>query len=223
VFDTSISLRHPADYSPVEGARFEVHLEKARGVHGDAARPFEARLEVRDGAAVWTTRELEDANRARVQTLLDDGLSGRDRIDLAPTRPPSGSFDRNGGGDPRGHRSPRLSHAEQAGSRARRRQSGRYGGDHMSRPPRVPARGDVTAAAVAELLGLSLSNFEERLSLLRDRNFPEPDPTTGLYCVEAVDRWRLRRHPTQFPELTTVPAAAHAGAVFDERLRRLDG
>lgn len=62
-------------------ARFEVHLEKARGVHGDAATPFEARLEVRDGAAVWTTRELEDANRARVQTLLDDGLSVREIAD----------------------------------------------------------------------------------------------------------------------------------------------
>jgi uncharacterized protein YerC len=35
-------------------------------------------LEVRDNAAVWTIRELEDANRARVQALLDDGLSVRD-------------------------------------------------------------------------------------------------------------------------------------------------
>jgi hypothetical protein len=81
VLDTSISLRHPADYTPVEGARFEVHLEKARGVHGEAARPFEARLDVRDGRAMWTTRELEDANRARVQALLDDGLSVRDIAD----------------------------------------------------------------------------------------------------------------------------------------------
>ena len=81
VLDTSISLRHPADYSPVEGARFEVHLEKARGVHGDAAKPFEAKLEVRDGRAVWTTRELEDANRARVEALLEDGLSVREIAD----------------------------------------------------------------------------------------------------------------------------------------------
>jgi hypothetical protein len=93
----------------------------------------------------------------------------------------------------------------------------------MSRPRRIPARGDVTAAAVAELLGLSLSDFEKRLSLLRERNFPEPDPTTGLYCIEAVDRWRLRRHPTLFPELTVAPAAAHAETVFAERMRRLDG
>jgi putative DNA primase/helicase len=58
VLDTSISLRRPQDYNPAEGARFEVHLEKARGVHGDAAKPFEARYEVRNGAAVWTTRDV---------------------------------------------------------------------------------------------------------------------------------------------------------------------
>jgi putative DNA primase/helicase len=70
-----------ADHSANIGSRFEVHLEKARGVHGDAARPFEAKLEIRDGKAVWTTRELEDANRARVQALLDDGLTVREIAD----------------------------------------------------------------------------------------------------------------------------------------------
>jgi hypothetical protein len=73
------------------------------------------------------------------------------------------------------------------------------------------------------LLGLSLADFEARRGALRERDFPEPDPTTGLYCIEAVDRWRLRRHTRLFPELTTAPAAAHADAVFGERLRRLNG
>jgi hypothetical protein len=91
------------------------------------------------------------------------------------------------------------------------------------RPRRIPQRGDVAAGIVAELLGLSLPDFEARCPLLHDRGFPEPDPTTGLYCVEAVDRWRLRRHPKLFPELTTTPAAAHAEAVFTERMRRLNG
>jgi putative DNA primase/helicase len=81
VLDTSISLRRPGDYSPSEGARFEVYLEKARGVHGDDAKPFEAKLEVRDNVAVWTIRELEDANRARVQALLGEGLTVRDIAD----------------------------------------------------------------------------------------------------------------------------------------------
>jgi hypothetical protein len=93
----------------------------------------------------------------------------------------------------------------------------------VSRPRRIPARGDVAASVVSELLGLSLAEFEARQSALRERGFPEPDPTTGLYCIEAVDRWRMRRHPRLFPELTTAPTAAHADAVFGERLRRFDG
>jgi hypothetical protein len=93
----------------------------------------------------------------------------------------------------------------------------------MSRPRRIPLRGDVTVNAVAELLGLSLADFEARRAELRNRGFPEPDPTTGKFCVEAVDKWRLRRYPHLFPELTAVPAAAHAESVFDDRMRRLNG
>lgn len=93
----------------------------------------------------------------------------------------------------------------------------------MSRPRHIPTRGDVTASAVAELLGLSLADFEARRAALTARDFPDLDPTTGLYCIEAVDRWRLRRHARLFPELTAAPAAAHADAVFAERMRRLDG
>jgi hypothetical protein len=78
----------------------------------------------------------------------------------------------------------------------------------MSRPPRIPARGDVPESTVARLLGLSVADFQARRAELRNRGFPEPDPTTGLYCVEAVDRWRLRRHAPLFPELTTPPGAA---------------
>jgi hypothetical protein len=78
ILDTSISLRRPADYAPTEGARFEVHFEKARGIHGDLAKPFEAKMEVRDGKSIWTVRELEDAALARVKALLDDGYSVRD-------------------------------------------------------------------------------------------------------------------------------------------------
>jgi putative DNA primase/helicase len=83
VLDTSISLRRPADYSAAEGARFEIHFEKTRGFSGDAAKPFEAKLETCDGSALWTIRELEDANRARVEALLDENpkMSVRDIAD----------------------------------------------------------------------------------------------------------------------------------------------
>jgi putative DNA primase/helicase len=78
VLDTVVSLRRPKDYGPAEGARFEVHLEKARSVHGDAANPFEARLEVRDSAAFWTLKDLEDTLTDRVASLLNDGLKQRE-------------------------------------------------------------------------------------------------------------------------------------------------
>jgi putative DNA primase/helicase len=81
VLDTSISLRRPSDYHASQGARFEIHLEKARGIYGDRAKPFEAHLEVLDGAAHWIIREIEDVNLARVKVLLDDGLTIREIAD----------------------------------------------------------------------------------------------------------------------------------------------
>jgi putative DNA primase/helicase len=78
VLDTVIHLVQPPDYSPVEGARFEVHFEKTRGLLGDGVRPFETRLEVLDGRAVWTVRDLDDANIAKAAKLFRDGLSVRD-------------------------------------------------------------------------------------------------------------------------------------------------
>jgi putative DNA primase/helicase len=77
VLDTSISLRRPADYAPTEGARFEVHIEKGRGIHGEHARPFEARLAIADGRTVWSMKEVENVELARVATLLDLGFSIR--------------------------------------------------------------------------------------------------------------------------------------------------
>ena len=93
----------------------------------------------------------------------------------------------------------------------------------MSRPKRIPDRGDVPPALIAARLGLSLADFEARLDALTQRDFPAPDPTTGLYCIEAVDRWRLRRYAKLFPELTVSHEAAHATAVFDERMGRFYG
>jgi hypothetical protein len=76
---------------------------------------------------------------------------------------------------------------------------------------------------VAQRLGLSAADFELRRAELERRGFPIPDSTTGHYCIEAVDRWRLRRHANLFPELTGVAHAVHAGDVVEDRLRRLKG
>jgi transposase len=42
---------------------------------------FEAKYEMRDGAAVWTRIEISDADRARVVAALKDGMSIREAAD----------------------------------------------------------------------------------------------------------------------------------------------
>lgn len=79
VLDTVIALRHAADYRPEDGAAFEVHFEKARGIHGDDVAPFEARL-VADANArtTWVTRSVEDSTFDKVVNMLNDGLSQKE-------------------------------------------------------------------------------------------------------------------------------------------------
>jgi hypothetical protein len=93
----------------------------------------------------------------------------------------------------------------------------------VARNQRIPDRGDVAPSVVAERLGLSLKDFDRLRPELEARGFPERDPTTGMYCIEAVDRWRLRRFPRLFPELTSSPQAMDANAVFEQRMRQIDG
>jgi hypothetical protein len=88
----------------------------------------------------------------------------------------------------------------------------------MARPLRIPERGDVPKAVVARRLGLTVKDFDSCRLELEKRGFPEPDQTTGRYCIEAVDRWRLRRHSRLFPELTSAVHAVDARAVVEERL-----
>jgi hypothetical protein len=61
---------------------------------------------------------------------------------------------------------------------------------------------DIPPEMAARRLGLSLEQFEEKLPALLQRGFPAPDETTGRFCIEAIDQWRLRR----FPQLFAVPA-----------------
>lgn len=75
ILDLVIQLRHPPDYEPQHGARFEVHFRKYRGLLGDVVAPFEAALELPEhGGAVWTMRKLADAQLDRVVALLLDGV-----------------------------------------------------------------------------------------------------------------------------------------------------
>jgi putative DNA primase/helicase len=76
VLDTVINLRHPGDYSPDQGATFEVHFEKARGIYGEDTKPFEAQLTTRpDGLQEWTVKALEESTAEKVVVLLKEGFS----------------------------------------------------------------------------------------------------------------------------------------------------
>jgi hypothetical protein len=64
----------------------------------------------------------------------------------------------------------------------------------------VEAR-DIPPEVAARRLGLTLDQFREKLPALLQRGFPAADPTTGNYCLEAIDQWRMRRFPRLFPTL----------------------
>lgn len=78
IMDTVISLRRPREYSMAEGARFEVHLTKARGILGDEAKPFEANLVTEGNSLQWRVKELEDVEMENLKSLLNEGYSIRD-------------------------------------------------------------------------------------------------------------------------------------------------
>ena len=78
IMDTVISLRRPKEYNMAEGARFEVHLTKARNVAGEEAKPFEAGLVATETALHWEIKELEDVELEELKRLLDEGYSIRD-------------------------------------------------------------------------------------------------------------------------------------------------
>jgi len=79
VLDTVIALRRPPDYSPENGARFEIHFEKSRGFYGADAEPREAQLiTTAQGALTWSWRTLDSSTYERVVELAKEGLSQAD-------------------------------------------------------------------------------------------------------------------------------------------------
>lgn len=76
VLDTVISLRRPADYSPADGAMFELHFEKARNLTGDGAQPLDISLVGVDGGAIrWEFKAAEAGILDRLEALVKDGAS----------------------------------------------------------------------------------------------------------------------------------------------------
>lgn len=79
VLDISIELRRPDGYVPSEGARFEIHFTKARGLFGRDVEPLEIRMEVRPGeGTIWTSRSVETGPPTAIRELLRQGMSVRE-------------------------------------------------------------------------------------------------------------------------------------------------
>lgn len=81
LLDVVLALKKPAEYSPEDGARFEVHFEKARHLSGIDVEPFEAHLARDDrGLQAWEMRSLEGKTDERILELMGLGLN---RTDIA--------------------------------------------------------------------------------------------------------------------------------------------
>jgi putative DNA primase/helicase len=81
--DTVIALRRPEDYSPEQGARFEIHFEKLRNrVEGVGAMPFEARLDTLDVDGQqrirWSSSDLKLPMLMRAAELFSEGMTVRE-------------------------------------------------------------------------------------------------------------------------------------------------
>ena len=77
VMDTVIALKRPEDYKPEQGARFEVHITKSRGLAGKEIAPFEAQLRQEGAAFLWSYTTINDPQAEEVRELSGQGLSVR--------------------------------------------------------------------------------------------------------------------------------------------------
>lgn len=80
VLNLVINLRRPADYSPEDGLRAEVHFEKIRGrAAGRAVQPFEIKLETdENGRACWTRKPLKELVERQVFEMFTAKEKDRD-------------------------------------------------------------------------------------------------------------------------------------------------
>jgi hypothetical protein len=85
--------------------------------------------------------------------------------------------------------------------------------------------GDVPPLTAARRLGLSLEAFTAKLPELVAKGFPQPNPVTGNYCLEAVDAWRKAFYPHLLGQLslTASSGARDAKDVVGSRLARIRG
>jgi hypothetical protein len=79
---------------------------------------------------------------------------------------------------------------------------------------------DVPPPQAARRLGLDLKKFNQILLNLQTRGFPQADPDTGNFDLDAIDAWRRARHAHLF--LTEATCARDAKSVVNARLGGLE-
>lgn len=82
VLDTIICLKHAGDYTPDQGAHFEVHFEKARGLLGEEVKPFNAKLTTSNNQQEWEMKGVEESLTQKVAELISDGIPQKEIADL---------------------------------------------------------------------------------------------------------------------------------------------
>lgn len=88
ILDTVINLKRPADYSPEQGAAFEVHFEKNRSFMGEDAEALDVTLKQQQGRMIWDFRKVEASNYRKVVELAKEGVKQADiarELDLNPS------------------------------------------------------------------------------------------------------------------------------------------
>jgi hypothetical protein len=78
---------------------------------------------------------------------------------------------------------------------------------------------DVPAEKAARRLHLTPTEFSTKLPALLARWFPQPDPTTGMFDLTAIDEWMSARHNPS-PGLCALTAELKprdASEVFNKR------
>jgi hypothetical protein len=96
VLDTSLSLRRPERRHSSPRHALRVHIEEGRGLHGEDPKPFEARLDIREGKTAWSMRDAETAeeiaksgvHRMKQKIEREGGGGANSRGDIGVPRPP---------------------------------------------------------------------------------------------------------------------------------------
>ena len=84
---------------------------------------------------------------------------------------------------------------------------------------RVECR-DVPPEEAARRLGINPNVFADKLPNLFARGFPRPDPDTGNFDLQAIDRWMDSRNPHLFG-VGAEMGARDARTVVGDRIQRM--